>query len=536
MDIPTSRFEGHHNVAKQDLKQGCDTRKPHGLLGRLAANERGNALMIAAASMIPLTAAIGAGVDMSRAYATHTRMQQACDAGVLAVRRNISGNTIDTASRTLGQQFFNVNFPDKTFNTTMNTAFTTSVDNTTNIVAGTATATLPYAMMPVIGFTNQQVTVSCQASQDFVNTDVVLVLDNTGSMNCTPSDGPNVSCSAGDPNSKIQGQRDAVMALYDSLRAAQTQLEGKGLRLRYGIVPYSSNVNVGKLLYGTSNGLNAIRAVSNYQQCTSRDRSGNCTAAKPVSTTHNKAWLDNWASISNPALGCIEERSTVNTITASTTTIPTNAWDLDLDRMPINSDVLTQWAPYDTTAETAKQYIACPSPAAALQAFDRATLLAYVKNLSASGGTYSDIGMIWGGRFISDSGVFAASPTSYNSFPVKKYVILITDGYIQTSSTQYSAWGVEKFDHLISNNSYPGDATDTANHKQRFSLACGAVKSKGASIWVVGFGASVGGSLDSTLTNCASSSEQAALAADSAALIAKFSQIGQSIGSLRVVK
>ena len=40
------------------------------------------------------------------------------------------------------------------------------------------------------------------------------------------------------------------MALYDELRPIQTQLEANGLRLRFGVVPYSTTVNVGRLISG----------------------------------------------------------------------------------------------------------------------------------------------------------------------------------------------------------------------------------------------------------------------------------------------
>ena len=38
------------------------------------------------------------------------------------------------------------------------------------------------------------------------------------------------------------------MALYDELQPIQTQLEANGMRLRYGVVPYSTTVNVGALI------------------------------------------------------------------------------------------------------------------------------------------------------------------------------------------------------------------------------------------------------------------------------------------------
>src|SRR5205085_736272 len=49
-------------------------------------------------------------------------------------------------------------------------------------------------------------------------------------------------------NRKITALRSAVMALYDQLKPVQDQLEANGMRLRYGIVPYSSSVNVGPLI------------------------------------------------------------------------------------------------------------------------------------------------------------------------------------------------------------------------------------------------------------------------------------------------
>jgi hypothetical protein len=82
--------------------------------------------------------------------------------------------------------------------------------------------------------------VTCDASLNFVNTDVLLVLDVTGSMARTSR-----QQHYDDDERKITALRNAVMALYDELAPIQTQLESQGLRLRYGVVPYSSTVNVG---------------------------------------------------------------------------------------------------------------------------------------------------------------------------------------------------------------------------------------------------------------------------------------------------
>lgn len=54
----------------------------------------------------------------------------------------------------------------------------------------------------------------------------------------------------------------------------------------------------------------------------------------------------------------------------------------------------------------------------------------------------------------------------------------------------------------------------------------------GYSVWVIGFAQG----LDSNLTNCASNPGQASTSADSAALLAKFVEIGKNIGALRLTQ
>src|SRR3546814_19331709 len=58
-----------------------------GFLTRLLHNDAGNTLAIVAAAIFPLAGMIGGGLDMRCLYLAKTRLQQACDAGVLAGRK-----------------------------------------------------------------------------------------------------------------------------------------------------------------------------------------------------------------------------------------------------------------------------------------------------------------------------------------------------------------------------------------------------------------------------------------------------------------
>jgi Flp pilus assembly protein TadG len=518
------------------------------ILSRLRSDVRGNVLMLTAALLIPLCALIGSGIDLGRIYVVRSRMQVACDAASLAGRREVSssGNAAQVSAESA--KFFNYNFPQLSYGTTAFTPSTTISGDTTQVVTVTASTTLPMSMMQMFGFSSQAINVSCNAQQNFVNTDIVLVLDNTLSMNCAP--GASATCSSATPvaGSKMAGMRSAVMALYSALSTAQTQLEAAHLRLRYSIIPYSSTVNIGKSVYGLNSGY--IQATSPYLQnvttCT-RTQFGICTqsstSVQPVNVTHPATFFPTaWN-------GCIEERKTNSTITqTSGSAIPNDANDLNFDLVPTTGTsataLATQWPAFDPVSETAyntSQESPCPVAAQPLQAWSQSDLQAYMDSLIAGGGTLSDIGMIWAGRMLSRAGIWATlNPLKYGSMPVNRFVILMTDGGITAYSDYYTAYGVENVDHRVSGTPYPGATTDGYNHRQRFSMVCNAIKNQATSIWVIGFGQSFtgGASSDDTaaLQNCASNSGQAAYISDSASLVAKFTQIGQAIGALRLTQ
>ncbi|MEK6637352.1 MAG: TadE/TadG family type IV pilus assembly protein [Pseudomonadota bacterium] len=223
-------------------------------LARLRGDVAGNVLMITAGAIIPLTAMIGAGVDTSRAYLAKSRLQQACDAGALAARKFMGGGTLTTDVTTKAQTFFGNNFPTGTYGTT-DTSFTPS-QTADGQVRGTATSRVPMTLMTIFGNDYSTINVTCDAKLEVGNSDIMLVLDITGSMACAPEDssttcsdyinfGGGFNSSTGryveKSNSRMIGLRAAVVDFFDELDSAVSDSS----RVRYGIVPYSSNVNLG---------------------------------------------------------------------------------------------------------------------------------------------------------------------------------------------------------------------------------------------------------------------------------------------------
>jgi Flp pilus assembly protein TadG len=612
--------------------------EPKGFLTRLARDTRGNTLAIVGAALVPLTAMIGSGIDMSRAYMAKARLQSACDAAALAGRRVLQDDTIDDNVRNTATQFLNYNFRQGLYDTAAFTPSITKPESGTVRVA--IQTTIPTAVMRIFGFTSLPLNVTCDASLNFVNTDVVLVLDVTGSMNQKI-----------DGTRKISALRDAVMALYDELEPIQDQLEANGLRLRYGVVPYSSTVNVGALIrsvnpsYLADNVAYQSRVLnytdanydehrgpvtdlgdesewkSNRSNCNDWAEQSSTSGSKPNPTTttsyervsfsggrssggtcvrHGQRWtttyeLQNYgftdytyrqstydvsrykmgdtiriASNSSGNVGtsgsfnmqeavsqvsgigtrdvswngCIEERQTVNTITwDSGFNIPSGAYDLNINLIP-SSDA-TRWRPMfpqveysrsagSTTASSgsSQSSASCPAEAVRLKAWTRDDLEDYVDGLNPVGSTYHDIGMIWGARFISNGGIFADSPDTYNGMPVSRHIIFMTDGQMDTDDGIYAFQGIEKNDQRISGMSNPSENELNGRHRQRLRMVCNAAKGLNASIWVIAFGTS----LSSDLTECASNPNQASTIEDRDALIERFRQIGSQIGALRLTQ
>lgn len=553
-----------------------------GFLTRLARDTRGNAIIIMGAALVPLLCIMGGGIDISRYYMAQARLQQACDSASLAGRRAMTDGTVDATVRAEATKFFNFNFPQGSYRTDPFTPVISEAANSTVVIRADTTMpmtilAIPATFMKSWAIAEVPLTVTCNAKQDFVNTDIMLVLDVTGSMDQTISG-----------TRKIASLRSAVLALYDELKPVQNQLEAAGLRLRYGVIPYSSGINVGKILRATNSGYVAADDWT-YQSrvpifrntgvtnawCTARNGTWNSTsggrcdhrdstaggtfrswAYEPV--THDISTYVTGAATATPTrmpgtnttstwAGCIEERQTVNTVTSSSGyTIPSGAKDLNIDLKP-TADKTTKWKPfwpeveylpsniYNYDGEDNKPQWACPTEAKKLQPWERSDLNTYLNTLTPTGGTYHDNGMIWGARFISPDGIFSAdNPNTYGNMPVSRFIIFMTDGLIDTGyETLYTTYGVERWDARVTPGGNSSNETDqTSRHNQRFKMMCNAAKSKNISIWVVAFASS----LDATLTECASSASQASTSANQAQLIAKFVEIGKNIGSLRLTQ
>lgn len=202
------------------------------------------------AALIPLAGMIGGGIDVARMYITKTRLQHACDAGALAGRKAMGGGQWSQENgkpNSMARTFFAANYRDGSFGSTeLDYEFSESAGK----VKGDATALLPMTLTQVIGFKESTIAVTCEAEMRLPNTDVMFVLDNTGSMN--------EYAKTGDPQRKMEALKSSVKCFYEILARLDTTELCAGdppsggtsdeVQIRFGFVPYDMNVNVGRIL------------------------------------------------------------------------------------------------------------------------------------------------------------------------------------------------------------------------------------------------------------------------------------------------
>ena len=205
------------------------------VLRQFRDNEAGNVFPLTAAAIFVMAGLVGGGVDMSRAYQVQSRLQSACDAGALAGRKTVTTQGFDGPALRAANNYFKVNFSGVSDVEEPQVRFTSDDDG--NSVEGTASTSVNTLVVNILGVDEIPVSVTCSASMSIGNSDVVMVLDTTGSMDWAISDS--------DGTRRISALRSAMKNFYDNL---EETTKDTNARIRYGFVPYNQSVNVGHLL------------------------------------------------------------------------------------------------------------------------------------------------------------------------------------------------------------------------------------------------------------------------------------------------
>lgn len=502
----------HHRSQRGQDTAGCDLRFKR--LKRFWRNQIGATGIIVAAAVVPSIAATGAAVDLARAFLAKSRLSAATDSAALAGGRAYFQPTTQRNAEIM--RYFNSNFDPATMGITgpvtvqitPTASPNPSLDQTLQQLTVQTSAAVPTYFMKVFGLTAMQINAESEITRQQTGLELVLALDNTGSM---------ATNDAGGGKTRIQALREASNELINILYGG-TPANTANPNLRVGILPYSHSVNVGHFL----------------------EQENMIDVPADLTLFVNRGKADRIDGIFNDGSGwkgCIEERQTVNNLSYNPANLVIPDGAHDLQDIPPGVNGRQKWRPYyyptfiqngsaynayrvtvgdpdarvldstghnQTGTQTPSASWSNPSTAVGGNGPNRAChseamlpsnsttremLLSYISTrLATEGWTYSDLGMNWATKILSPEAPIA-SPVPWNNPVMEKAIVLMTDGVITGGTSQlggnrigYTSYGTTQDKRVWST---INEGSWASSHEQRLAMLCAQAKSQGIRVYTV---------------------------------------------------
>lgn len=269
--------------------------------GLFYRDERGAVLPMFTVAMITLLLVTAVGIDYGNALVIKQKLISAADAAALAV--GADPQLTEEEADAKAEAYIRAHYPDADFGTLVDF----DVVATSSDVDVTVSARIPTTFLKVARIDTIDIQVRSQVKRHQRDLELVMVLDNTGSMDC----------SGWHCVSKMDHLKTAANKLVTILFGEDATSE----HVKIGLVPFSGAVNIGSDRIG-SGWLDETGASQLHTE--------------DIDLPSNTSLLDLFDDLNNVSWGgCVRAR-----ITPSGT-------DLDLtDAPPSASDVDTRWVPY----------------------------------------------------------------------------------------------------------------------------------------------------------------------------------------------
>ncbi|HUX78775.1 MAG TPA: pilus assembly protein TadG-related protein [Alphaproteobacteria bacterium] len=549
--------------------------------------DAGVVAIIYALALVPVFGMLGLSIDVGRDYYVHSVITGAADAAAIAGAK-AGGSTANMTQQATA--IFNANIPKDFIGTLSGPSVQLSGNG--QVITVTATATIDTTFMQILGKQSISATATSQAQIQVQGAEVVLALDNTGSMAGAPMSG------------EIAAAQSLVNILYGGTGTSGGTDTVTGLYV--GVVPYSTTVNINMAGFTPSNWLTTagkaqVQNTNLYPNIASNSRSvgGNwmgCIEARTPITSIPSSSVASYGYTSYPngtdstdatpsafpftpylypstmvheyVFGEPLNRGTTKTSNNASGTPPwgkngntrgDNDWRLD-GRVPNNSGLRFgdnyALAGGDGNLGVGPN-LGCPIPMLPLTA-SQTTVQNTISDMKATfrGGTMINVGLAaawwmvspnWTGLWPSPTP--STEPLAYGK--TMKVIVLMTDG----QNTWYD-WPTGVPGQPDTSHNYAKDAdytgygrlaegrSGTTNPNQTINVLnnsmanmCTTLKNNGITIYTIIFnhdGSASSSDTQALFRNCASDSSKYFLSVTNADLLAAFQNIGQSISSLRL--
>ncbi|HWE17679.1 MAG TPA: pilus assembly protein TadG-related protein [Hyphomicrobiaceae bacterium] len=189
------------------------------LLFRLGADQRGAVLIKFTVALLPLLTVVGVAVDVGQVFLVKQKLTNAVDAAGIAVGRH--SELDEDEVKALAQSFVVAHYPATAIGD-LKGVTVTALEKQVDV---TATASVPMTFLTILGYKSVDITASTMVLRQLRKIELVMVLDNSGSM-------------AGTRMTALQSSANALItALFGS--------ETTSNFVKIGLAPFSSAVNVG---------------------------------------------------------------------------------------------------------------------------------------------------------------------------------------------------------------------------------------------------------------------------------------------------
>jgi len=465
-------------------------------LKHLRHNQDGSLLPMVASSMMALTAAAGLAVDGSRMFLVKDVLQKSLDSAGLA-----AGHAMDLDNMANdAQEFFDANISSVEHlvdSSEMNIIF--SEDN--KLITLEAKASVSASFISLFGVNDVTVSASTEITRETRGMELVIVMDNTGSMR---------------HGGKIGAAKDAAEALVENVYGDSDTTPN----LWVGVVPYVAHVNVGS-------------SHTNWLTDTWQDKITN-------GDYNPTTWM-----------GCISARSDDEDLTD---TPPSEVrftpwfWEDEEDGYRDNDwiDSDGDISIYEANSSSARgPNRGCGQKILPLVE-SKQTVLEAIDDMApwSFGGTASPVGLVWGWRVLSPrwQGLWGGDspanlPLAHETPYMDKVLVVLTDGKNEFISRNSSHGGSDKtaygtiaewgFDSIY-------DARDELD--DRFSEICTNIKTDEILIYAITFGNTPDSATRTAFENCASNPANYFHAPSNSELQDVFDAIGRQLSNLRLSK
>ncbi len=548
--------------------------------GAFKSDTSGIVLVLVAFLIVPFMILLGMAVDVGRLLVVKNRLISAVDAAAIDLAKNPS-LTNATGETNLVNAFVNADFPSRSGITFSQPTIVRSNNNMN--VDVTVAATINTAFAQVVGVDTLTTTVHSQAVVAQNHIEVVLVLDNTGSMN-----------SMYGSTTGIAGLQTAATTLVNTLFANDPTQQ----YVKIGVVPFTDTVNVGAQ-YATAAWIDNSNAAGSMSQENIAVPTGTgliTFASNLAAAAKQSSWA--WG-------GCVRQRTEPYDVedVAPSAGIPATLYTpffapdepdccttLNQSNTSFYNSYLSDGSsttlcrkgltyPYSKTTDEAnvqKCVSKYTTPSAQgngagpnslctpLQPIirltnDQSAILTEINAMVANGATVIPAGLMWGWHLLSPNGPFADG-VPYSDQTTIKAIILVTDGFndvqlssgngVPTSTSNgfdksiYNAYGYGTGPHLnlvAVPNGVNEDQPDY-NLDLKLTALCNNIKAVTDAngnpgrivIYAIGFGTAINSHGLSLMQQCASSASTYFYNPTGAQLNATFQNIAIGLNNLRL--